>query len=281
MGRWSASHWKTAVFGWLAFVVVAVVLGMAVGTKNIDEQRRQRRPGAPRRPHPQGRRLPGRPADRDRAGPEQDAHGRRPRVPRRRQRRRGTRTALQDDQEPPLAVRPGARRPGLDGRPHGDGRVGHEGRQRRSPTKHIDALTAATDKRGEGAPGLLRRRGRLDQLRQGARQDVQRAARAGRRALDPADARHPAARLRRDRRRRRAAAARPLRRHRHARPASRCRATSCRWTRTSAPCSCSSVSRSASTTRSSTSSASGKSGRPARGTAPHSKPPPRPPAARC
>ena len=25
MGRWSASHWKTAVFGWLAFVIVAVV----------------------------------------------------------------------------------------------------------------------------------------------------------------------------------------------------------------------------------------------------------------
>jgi RND superfamily putative drug exporter len=37
MGRWSASHWKTAVFGWLAFVVVAVVAGQAIGTKNIDQ----------------------------------------------------------------------------------------------------------------------------------------------------------------------------------------------------------------------------------------------------
>ncbi len=37
MGRWSASHWKTAVFGWLAFVVAAVAIGMAVGTKNIDQ----------------------------------------------------------------------------------------------------------------------------------------------------------------------------------------------------------------------------------------------------
>src|SRR5437870_1855347 len=36
MGRWSASHWKTAVFGWLAFVVAAVFLGNFVGTKNID-----------------------------------------------------------------------------------------------------------------------------------------------------------------------------------------------------------------------------------------------------
>jgi uncharacterized membrane protein YdfJ with MMPL/SSD domain len=36
MGRWSADHWKTATFGWLAFVVVAFALGGAVGTKSID-----------------------------------------------------------------------------------------------------------------------------------------------------------------------------------------------------------------------------------------------------
>ncbi len=35
MGRWSASHWKTAVFGWLAFVVAAVAMGGQVGTKQI------------------------------------------------------------------------------------------------------------------------------------------------------------------------------------------------------------------------------------------------------
>ena len=35
MGRWSASHWKTATFGWLAFVLVAFGLGGIVGTKNI------------------------------------------------------------------------------------------------------------------------------------------------------------------------------------------------------------------------------------------------------
>jgi uncharacterized membrane protein YdfJ with MMPL/SSD domain len=35
MGRWSASHWKTAVFGWLAFVVAAFYIGNVVGTKNI------------------------------------------------------------------------------------------------------------------------------------------------------------------------------------------------------------------------------------------------------
>jgi RND superfamily putative drug exporter len=37
MGRWSATHWKTATFGWLAFVFVAFALGAAVGTKNVDQ----------------------------------------------------------------------------------------------------------------------------------------------------------------------------------------------------------------------------------------------------
>ncbi len=37
MGRWSASHWKTAVFGWLAFVIAAFYFGNVVGTKNIKD----------------------------------------------------------------------------------------------------------------------------------------------------------------------------------------------------------------------------------------------------
>ncbi|HXV58176.1 MAG TPA: MMPL family transporter [Gaiellaceae bacterium] len=36
MGRWSADHWKTATFGWLAFVVAASMLGGMVGTTMID-----------------------------------------------------------------------------------------------------------------------------------------------------------------------------------------------------------------------------------------------------
>jgi RND superfamily putative drug exporter len=36
VGRWSASHWKTATFGWLALVVVAFGIGGQVGTKQID-----------------------------------------------------------------------------------------------------------------------------------------------------------------------------------------------------------------------------------------------------
>jgi uncharacterized membrane protein YdfJ with MMPL/SSD domain len=36
MGRWSAGHWKTATFGWLALVAVAFALGGLVGTKQVD-----------------------------------------------------------------------------------------------------------------------------------------------------------------------------------------------------------------------------------------------------
>jgi RND superfamily putative drug exporter len=37
MGRWSAGHWKTAVFGWLAFVVASVFIGGVIGTKYLEE----------------------------------------------------------------------------------------------------------------------------------------------------------------------------------------------------------------------------------------------------
>src|SRR5204862_4636004 len=36
-GRWSAGHWKTATLLWLAFVVVAVGVGRAVGTHKLSD----------------------------------------------------------------------------------------------------------------------------------------------------------------------------------------------------------------------------------------------------
>jgi RND superfamily putative drug exporter len=36
MGRWSAQHRKAAIWGWLAFVVVAAMIGGAVGTRTLD-----------------------------------------------------------------------------------------------------------------------------------------------------------------------------------------------------------------------------------------------------
>ncbi len=36
-GRWSAAHRKTAIFGWIAFVIVAMMIGGNVGTKAISD----------------------------------------------------------------------------------------------------------------------------------------------------------------------------------------------------------------------------------------------------
>jgi uncharacterized membrane protein YdfJ with MMPL/SSD domain len=36
-GRWSAEHRKTAIWGWIAFVVAAVMIGGSLGTKTIDD----------------------------------------------------------------------------------------------------------------------------------------------------------------------------------------------------------------------------------------------------
>src|SRR4051794_29952159 len=38
LGHWSAHHRKTAIFGWLAFVVIAFVLGGAIGTKTLADE---------------------------------------------------------------------------------------------------------------------------------------------------------------------------------------------------------------------------------------------------
>ena len=37
MGRWSATHRKTAIFGWLAFVIASFAIGATVGMKTIDQ----------------------------------------------------------------------------------------------------------------------------------------------------------------------------------------------------------------------------------------------------
>ena len=36
-GRWSAAHWKTATFAWIAFVAAAVALGSVAGTKQLTD----------------------------------------------------------------------------------------------------------------------------------------------------------------------------------------------------------------------------------------------------
>src|SRR4051812_113371 len=36
-GRWSARHRKTAILGWIAFVVLATVLGGSIGQRNVPD----------------------------------------------------------------------------------------------------------------------------------------------------------------------------------------------------------------------------------------------------
>ena len=47
--RWSAGHRKVAIFGWLAFVVASVVIGGAVGIKELTSAEADSRRGGPRR----------------------------------------------------------------------------------------------------------------------------------------------------------------------------------------------------------------------------------------
>ena len=41
-GRWSAQHRKIAIFGWLAFVIVAVLIGKAIGTNHLGSSQTSR-----------------------------------------------------------------------------------------------------------------------------------------------------------------------------------------------------------------------------------------------
>ena len=36
-GRWSAQHRRKAILGWIAFVVIALVSGGMIGTKQLDD----------------------------------------------------------------------------------------------------------------------------------------------------------------------------------------------------------------------------------------------------
>src|SRR4051812_3863954 len=36
-GRWSAQHRKTAIFGWLAFVITTFAIGHSIGTQKVEQ----------------------------------------------------------------------------------------------------------------------------------------------------------------------------------------------------------------------------------------------------
>ena len=94
MGRWSAGHWKTATFGWLALVVVAFAIGGIVGTKT----HRPEHVGAGRvRPHgPDPRRRLQAAGRRERPDPERLAEDERSRLRGRDRGRRRTEVSCLD-----------------------------------------------------------------------------------------------------------------------------------------------------------------------------------------
>ena len=176
MGRWSARHRKTAIFGWLAFVFVAFAIGTAVGTQKIDDA--DANVGEARK------------ADhiiRD-SGFAIDEQGEFVLVQ--------SKTKTVDDpafravvvqtvraarrlpagDEASLATRGRQRRPDLEGRSLGADRVQPEGLVRRCGRVHRH--DHGRNRRGAGSqPRLLRRRGRHGLDRQGPPGDVQVSAR--------------------------------------------------------------------------------------------------------
>ncbi len=221
MGRWSATHRKTAIIGWFAFVIASFAIGDRGRHEDHRPERHQRGRGPAGRPHHPRRRLQAGRADGVRPRAVEDADRHRPRVPR--GRRYGDREArdLSAGHEAPLALREGQRGPGLGGRPLGPDPVQPEGHLRRGHGLHRH--DRGRHRSGaEGQPRLHRRRGGLRVDRQGPGRDVHVAARPGRHDLDPDHARDPAARVRLARRRvrpPRAGAHRRLRDHGPRRPA--------------------------------------------------------------
>ena len=210
-GRWSAAHWKTAFFGWLAFVVVAVGLGMSVGTHTLSsseqssgETARRSRSWRARASRRRRRRAcsSSRGADRRRPGLQVD-------------RAEGAGEVAGDAAGDEPAH--GCRRPDLEGPARAADRVRHEGK----PGHRGRARAAAAGcghRLSEGEPWLHGRRVRLCERDARVEQDDRQGLPEGGEAFGADHLPDPADRVRGVRRGRRAGAARVLGRARLGRP---------------------------------------------------------------
>ena len=215
MGRWSASHWKTAVFGWLAFVVASFAIGTAVGTQylktsdsNVGEAARADKiikAGFPTKVDEQG--------ELD-LHPVQDRQRPRSGLPGRHRRPHADDRPVPAGQQDQVAAGPGPVRPDLEERPLGDDHVHPEGQLRRGIPLHRQHHQGRRQGR-DPASRLLRRgdRQRLD--REEVQRHLRQPAREGRPDRPPAHAGHPAVRVRLRSCGARAAAAGAHRRHGH------------------------------------------------------------------
>ena len=181
MGRWSASHWKTAIFGWLAFVVASFAIGHRGPDADDRAEGRRRRRGRQGEQDPR-RRVRPRPATGRASSWSIQSKTKTVDDPAFRATIDETIGVLSGFEQveklrSPLDRRqrgPDLARPPL-GPDHASARAAPTTRRRSTST----TIVAADGGRPEGAPGLLRRRGRrLD--REGARQGDQRRDREGR-----------------------------------------------------------------------------------------------------
>ena len=133
-GHWSATHRKLAIWGWVAFMVVALFTGSQIGQKTADGHRLLRRRVRPRRARrsttPASRRRP--PRWSWCRATSKAPEGRRSRVPRRGGRRHpARRTGCRSSRTSRSPYAP--RRLDLQGRPLGAGRVRHHAATPRRP----------------------------------------------------------------------------------------------------------------------------------------------------
>ena len=215
MGRWSAAHWKTATFGWLALVVVAFGLGGMVGMKTIDANTPG--PGESGRDGQDPRRRVQAARRRERPDPELDPTGGRSRVHGGRARRRRGDLEARNRPARPLAARSGERRADRPERPR---------RARGAPDPRRPRHGGRPDRPGprpggraaEGTPAALHRRVRRREQGRCPGHRVRERPREGRAALAPGHADHPPGGVRRARGGGNPAAPRPDRRLRDVRP---------------------------------------------------------------
>ena len=227
MGRWSADHWKTATFGWLALVVVAFGIGGMVGTKNPDPNTAG--PGqSGRMDRILARRLQAA-GGRERPDPEPHRHGRHARVRRGRERTsspasRARPTSGTSARRSPPAMRTRSRRTAT---PRSSGSTS-AARSTRRRTRSAPSSTPSPPPRPP-IPGFFI--GEMGDASAPKAVDgpVRQGSRQGRDALPADHADHPARHVRRARRRGHPAAARAHGRVRHVRPGRARRATCSRW----------------------------------------------------
>ena len=199
-GRWSARHRRIAILGWMAFVVLAFMVGGKVGTEQLTTEQSgvgesgQADPD-PRRGLPQG-------VGRDGPRLERQARVRRSRVPRGGRRR--TRPPGADAGRRARSPIPTPRRPGTIS---DDGHAAMVAFEITGDSDSPEVAKIARDRerpdqgRPEGAPRADRRAVRRRHLGGGLQQDLREGPREGGHALAARHAGHPADRLRDARRR--------------------------------------------------------------------------------